>query len=155
MVSVSSFEDRFREAFDTAKDLPQDYEDLIKRIEDYIWDKVQNKLREGTVYYLKDNIQDDICQEAASVAESMLRNALAGDNKTLRNLFGFSDWYMRHRYLGDHPTEYALLDHLIQRHPDLFVNEKIAQLETDNAALKKEINRIRTYYREKYEEEEY
>lgn len=155
MVFVSPFEEQFTESLTKAtEDLPEQYEELIKDIEDKIWNAVQDKLRDSTVHYLKDNMKDDILQHAAKVAESMISNALAGDDKTLRNLFGFSDWYMKNRYLGEHPREYKLLDMLVERHPDFFVNEKIKQLETDNKALNHELQRLRAYYYEKYEAED-
>ena len=145
MVYVNSFEQNFRDAFDESAELPEDYCNLIKKIEDNIWEAVQNKLRDNTVEYLKSNIQDDICAEAAKVAESMISNALAGDDETLRNLFGFSDWYLKHRYIGDHLTQYKLLDMLVERNPQFFSDEKIKQLEADNKALKEQIERINKY----------
>jgi len=153
MVSVSSYEDTFRSAFNkSVEDLPDDFTDLIKSIEDKIFESVQDKLRDSTVYYLKDNIQDDICRHAAEVAESMLRNALTGNDTALRNLFGFNDWYMKHFYTGEQPTGFKLLDTLVERNPKLFDQEKIKQLEIERDAYKKELERIKKYYNERYED---
>jgi hypothetical protein len=148
---VSSYEEAFRKAFDQAieQDALRDRTDVVKKLTDTLWEEVASKIRESIDTWLMDNIKDDICREAAKVAESMLSNAIAGDDKELRNLFGFNDWYMKHAYIGRMPTQWALLDVIIKRHPDLFTNEKIAQQETELTMLRADLARLREYHRER------
>jgi hypothetical protein len=145
-MNISPYTATIQEAFNLAvSDLPDDHTKLVDDIVDKIGEQVLEKVRDNARNYLLENISDDIQRAAATVAESMLMNAMAGDKKELRNLFGFSDWYMNYLYLGDYPREYQLLDMLIERNPDIFINEKIAQLTAANEHYKKEINRLRDY----------
>lgn len=106
LVSVSPYDEQIRAGLDQAlAELPQDYQKLIDTITDSICEAVQEKVRASTTDYLAESIKDDISRKAASVAESMLMNALAGNDAAIRNLFGFNDWYMRNLYLGDRPTQ--------------------------------------------------
>ena len=153
MVSVSSYCDVFREAFSVScEGMDENCEKIVDKIEDLIWRSVQEKVRENTLNYLEENIKDDICQKAAKVAESMLANAIAGDDTTLRNLFGFSEWYMKNLYVGEYPTQYELIDMLVRRHPEFFQKERERQLLKRIELLTKELKRVRTYYLEKLEE---
>jgi len=142
-IFVSSYEKAIRDAFDSvSNDLPGDHEKLITKISDEICEAVSENIRNRVRDYLMENIKDDICRDAASVAESMLANAMAGDDKQLRNLFGFNEWYMKHLYTGNYPTQYALLDMLIKRHPTLFADERMRQLETLVSEQQKTIDRL-------------
>lgn len=143
---VSPYTDKIQEAFNLAvNELPDDHTKLVEGIVDKIGEAVLDKVRDQARSYLLENISDDIQRAAASVAESMLMNALAGSKPELRNLFGFSEWYMKNLYMGDYPREYQLLDMLVQRNPTLFVDEKLAQLTASNEHYKKEINRLHDY----------
>lgn len=144
MVNVSSYEEVFRDAFDKAfGELPEQYPDLVKQVCDKIYEAVVERVRDDVRDYLAENIKDDLCRKAAEMAESMLMNALAGDDKEIRNLFGFSDWYMRHLYLGQLPTQWALIDAITDRRPDIFLDERIKQREAEILNLKNENQRIR------------
>jgi len=148
MVYVS----RFEEALDVALvELPEKHTDMINNITDTICGAIQERVRECTVDYLADSIKEDISERAAKVAESMLMNALAGDDQTIRNLFDFNSYYMKNLYLGSLPTQWALIDAIAERNPKLFSDERIKQqaaqivelrnscdyLEKECAALKK------------------
>lgn len=141
---VNPYEASIRAAFhnSVSDDIPEDSEKLIIKISDDICEAVSERIRDRVRTWLLDNIKDDICREAARVAESMLMNALAGDDKELRNLFGFSDWYMSHLYVGALPTQWRLMEKLIERHPDLFVSERIAQLDKQVEEQSKTIARL-------------
>ncbi|MDY3551461.1 hypothetical protein R5W24_000537 [Gemmata sp. JC717] len=147
MVYVSSYEEALRDGLAEAlSSLPDDHKEMIDEITDMICEKVQEQVRYNTEAYLAESIKDDITTRAAKVAESMLMNALAGDDRTIRNLFGFNDWYMKSLYSGRLPTEWALIDAIIERKPELFLDERLKQ----NAALIKQLQaecaRLRNYW---------
>lgn len=152
---VSSYEETIRAAFDKALDefTPDDKNKLVKNLADTVCADVVDRVRDYIDDHLYQNIKGAVCQKAAEVAESMLRNALAGDDKTIRNLFGFNDWYMKHAYVGRLPTQWALIDAIIERKPELFAEERAAQqarhievLTAENDRLKAELARQRDYY---------
>lgn len=151
---VSSYETTIRAAFDEALGaLPEDKAKLIKGVTDKIGDEIIESLRESVDDYLFRAIKDDMCRIASEIAESMLRHAMAGDEQTIRNLFGFTEYYMRHAYVGRLPTQWALLDAIVERKPDLFRDEKLAQqarqielLNTEIAQHKEANQRLRDYY---------
>ena len=116
------------------------------KITDTICDAIQENVRYNTEEYLAESIKDDITNRAAKVAESMLMNALAGDDSTIRNLFGFSDWYMRNLYSGRLPTQWALIDAIADRKPELFSDEKIKQQAAEIANLQREVARLKNYW---------
>lgn len=147
MVYVNSYEEIFKDGLENAlKKLPDEYLELINKITDTIFEKCQEKIRYETETYLAESIKDDIINRAAKVAESMLMNALAGDEKEIRNLFGFHDWYMKHAYIGNLPREWKLIEKIIEKRPDIFIDEKIKQLETQVEILKKECFRLKCYW---------
>lgn len=121
------FRTTFRKAFDRAIEEQPDRAPLVKKLIDEIWEQVVTSLQDSISDYLYENMKDRICDAASKVAESMLANALAGDSKELRNLFGFNDWYMKHLYSGKLPTQWALIDALALRHKDLIVDERVKQ----------------------------
>ena len=130
---VSPYHEQIIEAFDSGFDAALDTERtidrtaLVKKLVEEIWETVLVHLHASIDDYLGENLKDATRRRAADVAEHMLRDALAGDDKQLRNLFGFNDWYMKHAYQGNFPTQWALLDVLMARRPDLMVDEKIKQ----------------------------
>lgn len=154
--TVSSFDIRFMEAFKAGCSvIPEDQSKTIKDILDKIHERVITDLE----YYIAENIKENanyaIRYEASEVAKSMLMNALAGDDKEIRNLFGFNDWYMKHAWNGDKlPTQWALIDALVARRPDLFVDERIVQRDREIVLLREELTRTQSTlntYKEKYE----
>jgi hypothetical protein len=142
MPHVSSYDDVFKNAYDKGvKEMPAELPELVKKIVDNFHEDVLTRLHYYIVDEMKPNIDRDICDHAAKVAESMISNALAGDDATIRNLFGFNEWYMTHLYAGKLPTQWALIDAIAKRNPDLFVNEKIAQQAAEIAELNNVIAR--------------
>lgn len=140
---VSSYDETFMKAFSGAIDqMPTEHESAIKKIHNEILNEVIEKLEYYVQYDMKSNLDGAIRQEAAKVAESMLMNALAGDDKQIRNLMGFNDWYMKHLYVGERPTQWKLMEALMERRPDIFVNEQIAQQQREIEHLKAEVKRL-------------
>lgn len=141
---VSAWHDEFREtfgkAFDAAMEAQPDRAPLVKKLIDDIWESVVQQLQDSISDYLYENLKDRMCDSASKVAESMLTNALAGDSKELRNLFGFNEWYTKHLYSGRLPTQWALVDALALRHKDLIVDERIKQRDAEIAGLKQQIS---------------
>lgn len=148
MVYVSSYEDVLRDGLEEAiSKLPENHKDMINKITDTICQEIQENVRYNTEAYLAESIKDDITSRAAKVAESMLMNALAGDDKTIRNLFGFNDWYMKNLYLGRSlPTQWALIDAIAKRNPDIFSDERISQQAAQIKALQAECTRLKNYW---------
>ena len=147
MPYVSSYEETLREGLaDAIAKLPDEHKDMIDKITDAICEAIQEKVRYNTEEYLAEAIKEDITQRASKVAESMLMNALAGDDATIRNLFGFSDWYMRNLYLGSLPTQWKLIDAIVERKPDVFSDEKIKQQAAEIASLRHEVARLKNYW---------
>lgn len=139
---VSSYDQVFRDAFDKGiKEMPQDLSGLVKTIVDKLHEDVLSNLNYYIVDEMKSNIDREIQDHASKVASSMLANALAGDDREIRNLFGFNDWYMKHSYVNEHnkPTQWALIDAITARRPDLFVSERIAQRDVEIVKLNQRI----------------
>lgn len=142
---VSPYHELIIEAFDSGFDAALDAERmidrtaLVKKLVDEVWETAVSHLHASIDDYLGENLKDATKQRAAEVAEHMLRDALAGDDKQLRNLFGFNDWYMKHTYTGNFPTQWALLDVLIARRPDLMVDERIKQRDREIELLRQNI----------------
>lgn len=146
MVYVNQYQDTIQDAFKLAtENLPDDHTKLVNDISDKICEQVSEKVRDLTTEYLFVNMADDIQRVAAKTAESMIMNALAGDDRELRNLFGFSDWYMKNLYLGALPTQWELIDKLMERQPDVFCNEKIAQQQAEIEQLRHDKIRLTEY----------
>ena len=143
---VSSFDKKFMAAFNSGcAAIPEDQSKTIKDVLDKIHERVISDLE----YYIAENIKENasyaIRDEAAAVAKSMLMNALAGDDKEIRNLFGFNEWYMKHAYIGDRlPTQWALIDALMKRRPDVFTDERIAQRDCELALVRAQLTRTET-----------
>jgi hypothetical protein len=150
---VSSYEEVLREGLDKAlSELPEDHKQMINKITDTICEAIQESVRYNTEAYLAEAIKDDIASRAAKVAESMLMNAISGDDKTIRNLFGFNDWYMKNLYMGKLPREWALIEAIVERKPDLFNDERFKQKDAQIANLQREVARLKNYW-EGYEVE--
>lgn len=140
---VSSYDEVFRKAFAGAiEQMPEDHEAAIKDIYGKISDAVLEQLENYVQNDMKSNLDGAICHAAKDVAESMLRSALAGDDAQIRNLFGFNDWYMKHAYRGSLPTQWKLIDAIVERKPELFVNEKLAQQAAEIKELQAQAERL-------------
>lgn len=144
---VNSYDDKFMDAFGRGiTSIPDDKANTIKDMVEKIHEEVISKIEYYVIDELKSNLDDQIRQEAASVASSMLANAIAGDDKEIRNLFGFSEYYMQYAHdFNNLPKQWALIDALVVRRPDLFVDERIAQRDREIVALKHEMKRLREY----------
>jgi hypothetical protein len=141
---VSSYDQAFMDAFDKGIDqMPDKLPDLVKTLLDKVHEDVLDPLRNFIADEMKSILNAEIRDQAARVASSMLANALAGDSKEIRNLFGFSNWYMKHLYLGKYPTQWALIDAIVARRPDLFVDERIAQRDAEILNLNQEVTRLK------------
>lgn len=127
---VSAYDEVFNNAFDKgAKEMPKELPRLVKDMVDKFHEEVFSSLENYILDDMKANLDRGIKDYASQVASSMLANALAGDDKEIRNLFGFNEWYMKHPFIsGDRfPTEWALIDAIAARRPDILVSERIAQ----------------------------
>ena len=144
---VSSYEEVFLNAFGRGvEQMPEEFPKVIKEITDKVMDAVINNLENYIQEDMKRNLNDQIRHEAKIVAESMLANALAGDDTTIRNLFGFNDWYMKHSYISaDKPTQWNLIVAMMEKRPDIFVNERIHQQDKQIEILNNEIKRLREH----------
>jgi hypothetical protein len=132
------------EAFEKgAKEMPSDLSGIVKAMVDQVHDEALDQLTSYITDEMRSNINAEIRNQAASVASSMLANALAGDDRQIRTLFGFNDWYMKHLYSGSKPTQWALIDALVARRPDLFVSERIAQRDAEIGLLTQEVCRLK------------
>src|SRR6185437_13397980 len=141
---VSSYDQAFLDAFDKGiKEMPKDLSGLVKATLDRVHDDVLSSLQFYIQHDMQSNLDGEIRSHAAEVASSMLANALAGDDKEIRNLFGFNDWYMKHLYMGSTPTQWALIDAIVARRPDLFVDERIAQRDAEVRELNRQIANLK------------
>ena len=141
---VSSFDEKFIAAFGRGiENLPEYQTKLVKDIVDKILTDVILMVESHIEEDMKRNMHEEIRSEAAKVAQSMLANAIAGNDKEIRNLFGFNEWYMKSAYVGDGPTQWKLIDALVARSPDIFVNEKILQQDKKIELLKYENIRLK------------
>lgn len=141
---VSSYNERFMEAFGKGVDsLSDDKSQLIKDMVDKIHEEVISRIEYYVIDELKSNVDDALRSEAAKVASAMLADALAGDDETIRTLFGFNKHYMTHRWIGDRrPTQWDLIDAIVSRRPELFVNEALAQKDVEIKAQTAEVARL-------------
>lgn len=141
---VSSYEEQFMEAFDRGiQQLPEDRTKVVKDIVDKIHEEVISQLHYYIEDDLKKNVDDQIRDHASKVASSMLANALAGDDQQIRKLFGFNDWYMKYAGVNrDLPTQWALIDALVARRPDIFVDERITQRDAEIKNLTERVARL-------------
>ena len=151
---VSSYDQAFMDAFDKGiKEMPDTLQNMVKTMLDKFHDEILGNLQYYIQDEMKSNLDGEIRGHAAKVAESMLANALAGDDREIRNLFGFNDWYMKHLYIGSKPTQWALIDALVERRPDIFVNERIAQRDAEIMQLNQQVSNLQrqlNYMKENY-----
>jgi hypothetical protein len=141
---VSGYEQAFLDAFGRGiEELPEEHAALVKAIVDKIHEEVSDRIMQHVNEEMASAAADHLRDVAAKMCSSMLGNALAGDDKQIRNLFGFNDWYLKHGYLGDHPTEWKLIDAIVERRPDIFLDERLAQRDREIADLRRDLQRAR------------
>ena len=74
----------------------------------------------------------------------MLANALAGDDDTIKTLFGFNDWYLKHiGHFDNIPTQWKLIDAIVDRRPDVFFDERLKQRDAEIASLQSTVIRLK------------
>jgi len=143
---VSIYNETFDKAIENSiEQMPDRVVDLAKTMTDAIFDRVWTNLEEYILNDMKANLDSNLKNAAAKIAESMLMNALAGDDKEIRNLFGFSDYYMRHMYIGNLPTQWSLITAIVKSNPDLFKDERLNQLQALYDNQNKENQRLHQY----------
>lgn len=142
---VNSYNKAFLKAFSYGLTRMPDTTKLKKEIVDNVFQDIVHQVEGYISDQMAMNLDDMIREKAREVAESMLMNAIAGDDKDIKNLFGFDDWYMKHSYIGSMPTQWKLIDALMERKPELFTNEKIAQQKSQIDLLEKELARVTEY----------
>lgn len=143
---VSAYTEEIRKAFENIVKNEDfvDQEKIVKNLVDNILENVTDRVHDYVSEELINNIKDAVCSKAAEVAEHMLRDALAGNDKQLRNLFGFNEWYMKHAYAGGLlPRQWELLDAIVERNPQFFVDERLAQKDKEITLLKDQYNRMK------------
>ena len=139
---VSGYEQAFLDAFGRGvEELPEDHAALVKTIVDKIHEEVSDRIMHHVREEMAGAAADHLRDVAASMCSSMLGNALAGDKKQIRDLFGFSEWYLKHGYIGSYPTEWKLIDAIVDRRPDIFIDERLAQRDREIADLKHDLKR--------------
>ncbi len=142
---VNSYTDSIRQAFSKVLENEEfaDQERIAKNLTDTILIDVMDRLHCFIAEDMIHNIGDTICAEAATVAEHMLRGALAGDDHELRNLFGFNDWYMKHAFSASPlPKQWQLIDAIVKRNPQFFVDERLLQRDKEIALLKDNVQKL-------------
>lgn len=140
---VSTYDEVFKEAFSKGiQEMPESLPGLVKDILDKVHEEVLQSLGNYIQDEMKSNMDREIMGFASEVTESMLSNALAGDSKEIRNLFGFNEWYMKHLYMGKKPTQWALIDALVARRPDLIIDERISQRDVEIQELNRQISNL-------------
>lgn len=140
-VYVGSFEKAFRDAFsETLAELEAEpFEDQVKKIADKLGEVVLDRVHDDIRDRLISSVGDSICEKASEVAARMLENALAGDDRTLRKLFGFYTYPTAYQFSawGTRPQRWSLIEALMARSPEFFQNERIGQLEGEVAEYKR------------------
>ncbi len=142
---VNMYTDSVRQAFSKVLENEEfaNQEKIVSSLVDKILVDVMDRLHYFITEDMINNIGDTISAKAATVAEHMLRDALAGDDKELRNLFGFNDWYMKHAFsTSPLPKQWALIDAIAERHPQFFVDERILQRDKEIALLKDNVQKL-------------
>lgn len=136
---VGSYDEAFRTAFANAlEDIQKDpFEDTVKNLVNRIGEDVLDRVRDQISDTMISDVGDKICAKAAEVATRMLEEALAGDDDQLRNLFGFYSHQQRYDFYY-HSQRWVLIEALMARRPDFFVDERLAQLEGKIEALQKQ-----------------
>jgi hypothetical protein len=147
---VSMYEREFREAFSHSLDAldTEPFEQSVKKIVERIADDVVYRVHDDVRDRLISSIGDSICAKAAEVATRMLESALAGDEKEIKQLFGFYDYReggMAHMafHFSPKPQRWQLIEALMERGPDVFIDERIGQLGENIVARDREIERLR------------
>lgn len=153
---VNSHDQAFVNAFGRGVErLPDDRTKLVKDIVDRVHEEVVSQVMHYVTEEMAGNAADALREEAAKMTSSMLANALAGDDKEIRNLFGFNEWYMRFSYLGILPKQWALIDAIVARRPDIFLDERLKQRDREITTLNADIARLKAYvHRLEYPEQE-
>ena len=142
---VSSYSAALAEAFGRGfEEIPCDKVAIVKKIVEEIHtevlDKIEDRMRESMLTQLNDKIR----HTASSIASSMLANALCGDDKEIKNLFGFNDWYLKHSCsFSGLPSQWKLIDAIVHRRPDIFVDERIKQRDAEITDLKASVSRLK------------
>lgn len=157
---VSMYEDAFRKAFsETLSELePEPFEATVKKIVDRLAEDVVDRVHDDVRDRLISAIGDSICAKAAEVATRMLEDALTGDEQQLRNLFGFythKEGELAWRAFSTPKLQrWGLIEALIERRPDLFVSERIDELNEHVIYLNRERARLQkqcSWWRDKAE----
>jgi hypothetical protein len=134
----------FIEAFGRGvEELPEDKTQLVKDIVEKIHEQVIESIEEYIWNEMASKAADKLRDTAAKMAESMLSNALAGDDEAIRNLFGFNGWYMKSFYIGTRPKQWALIDAIVARRPDIFVDERVKQRDAEIVELNRRISLLK------------
>ena len=146
---VSTYDPIFRKAFEGAC---AGFDETAQAV---LSDKFAKCMREA-LYELQgdiennmaSNMEDELCRRAASVAEQMIQAALAGDDKTIRNLFGFYDGYHSEVYPSDLlrynlPQQWRLVNAIVVANPTLFQDERFRQQESTIESLRAEVAKLR------------
>ncbi len=142
---VAMYTDSIRQAFSKVLENEEfaDQEKIVSSLVDKILVEVIDRLHYFVTEDMISNIGDTISAKAAEVAEHMLRDALAGDNQELRNLFGFNDWYMKHAFSASPlPKQWQLIDAIVKRNPQFFVDERLLQRDKEIALLKDNVQKL-------------
>lgn len=120
---------------------------VVKRATDDLYTHLMDSVND----YLASNLSDAIDDAARGIASRYLGEALAGDDKQLRQLFGC--WY-RHEPAawslieGRYPDNWTLLRVLCEKFPDLLRTELLGQHETEIKALREKIGQLEKSNRE-------
>lgn len=115
---------------------------MVSDIHDKLFEKVSNRLFD----HLIESVQDRIDIVASDGASAILAKALQGDDKTLKDLFGFSDWYLNRSSIifeFRDLTQVKLIEYLIKTYPQFFIDEAFKQKDTILNLHKDEIERLK------------
>lgn len=129
---ASSYEPEFCKAFRDSLDAldVEPFEDAVKKMADRVSEAVVDRVHDDVRDRLISSINDSICQHAGEVAMRYLEEALAGDDKQIRNLLGLYDHQTAYQFTrwSPRPTRWLLIEAMMERRPDLFVDERIRLL---------------------------
>lgn len=139
---VSSYQDAFQDAFkETLAEIDvEPFESSVKKIVSRLAEDVVDRVHDDVRDRLITSIEDSISAKAAEVATRMIEHALCGDEAEIRNLMGFYSYPAGSRkHMANSPYYIAgwkLLMALMDKRPDIFVDERIAMLNELLAAEK-------------------
>ena len=143
---VSSYDTALEESFRMGiQGLTASQEQILKESLDVLKEEVFERLLSTMKQYLVENLQDEIRQAANNHAVGILESALAGDDETIRNLFGFYSIETRPIFQGRLPKQWALIDAIFKRNPQVFIDQKIAQQQAEIQQLRDDLARHRAY----------